>query len=196
MTAGAHPEFPLQLPSQFNIAEEFVSRPAREHPERVAILGEPRAITYGELAREMNRVAGALRRSGVSPGDRVLIVIPDSLEFIAAFFGAARIGAIAVPVNPLSRSVDFGHYLENSDAKIAIVHEASLPVFLAAAESGALAQLVIISAGADAGLDGLKNPNHLKVGFVSWVDWLLGRFGGAPPEGRATEEEVPLHPTA
>jgi benzoate-CoA ligase family protein len=196
MTAGAHPEFPLQLPSQFNIAEEFVSRPAREHPERVAILGEPRAVTYGDLAREVNRVAAALRRSGVSPGDRVLIVIPDSFEFILSFFGAARIGAIAVPVNPLSRTIDFGYYIENSGANIAIVHEASLAAFLAAADSGALGQLVIISAGASADLDRLKNPADLKIEFVSWVDWLLGAFGGAPPEGRATDEEFPPYPTA
>ncbi|MFZ0037395.1 MAG: class I adenylate-forming enzyme family protein, partial [Candidatus Acidiferrales bacterium] len=108
MPSGAHQDFPLQLPAQFNIAEEFVSRPAREHPRRVAILGEPRTVSYGELAEEANRVAAALLGSGVAPGDRVLISLPDSLEFIAAFFGAVRIGAVAVPVNPFSRAAGFG----------------------------------------------------------------------------------------
>ena len=149
MPPEAHPEFSLQLPSQFNIAEEFVSRPAREHPQRVAILGEPRAVSYGELAEEVNRVSGALLHSGVVPGDRVLIALPDSAEFIAVFFGAARIGAVAVPVNPLSRAPGFGHCLENSGAKIAIVHAASLPEFVSGLSSGAVTQIVILGEFSD-----------------------------------------------
>src|ERR1700683_2196313 len=144
MPSGFHPEFPLKLPSQFNIADEFVFRPAREHPHRLAILGEPRAVSYGELAEEVNHVASALKHSGIAPADRVLIALPDSAEFIAAFFAAARIGAIAVPVNPLSRARGFGHCVENSGAKIAIVHAASLPEFLSGLSSGAVAQLVIL----------------------------------------------------
>ena len=180
MPPGLHPEFPPQLPSQFNIAEEFVSRPAREHPQRVAILGEPRAVSYGELAEEVNRVSGALLHSGVEPGDRVLIALPDSAEFIAAFFGAARIGAVAVPVNPLSRAPGFGHCLENSGAKIAIVHAASLPEFVSGLSSGAVTQIVILGEFSD----GLKPPVPTGTKTAAWSDWLP-----------AKPEEIPLHPT-
>ena len=82
-----------------NIADEFVSRPAREHPEKLAILGTGRARTYAELQVLLERVARALRDANCRPGERVLIALPDSAELIAAFFGAAKIGAIAVPVN-------------------------------------------------------------------------------------------------
>jgi benzoate-CoA ligase len=97
---------PLEIPALFNIAEEFLARPAREHPDRIAIRGEPTAVCYSELAEMANRVGNALREWGCEPGDRILIVLPDSVEFIAAFFGATKIGAIAVPVNSMARAED------------------------------------------------------------------------------------------
>src|SRR5437899_8047497 len=86
------PEIPAPLPQAFNVATHFIDRPAREHPGRVAIVGEPAAVTYAELSLLVNRVGNALRGSKRQPGERVLIVVPDSAEFIASFFGAAKIG--------------------------------------------------------------------------------------------------------
>ncbi|MGB6485008.1 MAG: benzoate-CoA ligase family protein [Candidatus Acidiferrales bacterium] len=111
------------IPEQLNIADEFVSRPAREHPQRIAILGEPRPFPYREVEQAVNRAANVLREWGCKPGDRVLIALPDSIDFIAAFFGAAKIGAIAVPVNSLARAADYAYYLADTGARIAIVHK-------------------------------------------------------------------------
>src|SRR2546425_933797 len=75
-----------ELPEHFNVAAHFLEAPAASHPERLAIVGEPREVTYGELAALANRAGNALRSHGVSRGDRVLIVLPDSAEFVAVFF--------------------------------------------------------------------------------------------------------------
>lgn len=96
----------------YNITDEFVSRPASEHPEKLAILGTGRSVTYAELDALVARVAQALRSADCKPGERVLIALPDSAEFFGAFFGAAKIGAIAVPVNPMARAADYRHWLE------------------------------------------------------------------------------------
>src|SRR5215471_14504727 len=96
------------VPARFNIADEFIGRPTREHPRKPAILGSERPdgsggqATYGDLESEVNRVAQALRESGCQPGDRVLITLPDSIELVTSFFGTAKIGAIAVPVNSMA----------------------------------------------------------------------------------------------
>src|SRR5215469_186127 len=116
------------VPAHFNIADEFIGRPTREHPRRLAILGGERPdgsggqATYADLESEVNRVAQALRASGCQPGDRVLITLPDSIELVSSFFGAAKIGAIAVPVNSMARENDYRHYLQDSGARFAIVH--------------------------------------------------------------------------
>src|SRR5579863_7868079 len=113
----------------YNIADEFVSRPARLHPGKSAILGTGRSLTYADLESLVARVAQALRSADCKPGERVLIALPDSAEFFGAFFGAAKIGAIAVPVNPMARAADYRHWLENCSARIAIVHAPILGEF-------------------------------------------------------------------
>jgi len=60
-----------ELPEHFNVAAHFLEAPARRHPERVAIVGEPGKVTYGELAALANRAGNALRSNGISRGDRV-----------------------------------------------------------------------------------------------------------------------------
>jgi benzoate-CoA ligase len=127
----------------FNIADEFISRPAREYPDKPAILGVEREATYAQLENEVNRVARALLDSGCKPGDRVLIALPDSIEFIACFFGAVKIGAIAVPVNSMARAADYRHYLSNSGARFAMVHASILPEFASGIVAGAL-ELVVV----------------------------------------------------
>src|SRR5436190_14185167 len=121
-----------ELPEYFNVAAHFLEAPAASHPERPAIVGEPGEVTCGELAALANRTGNALRAQGICRGERVLIVLPDSAEFVAAFFGAAKIGAVAVPVNPFARSSDYIHYLENSQPRAAIVHSEALAEFLPA----------------------------------------------------------------
>ena len=157
-------EFPLgEFPEKFNIAAHFLDRPAALHSERPAIVGEPREVSYGELAALANRVGNALRAQGVSRGDRVLIVLPDSAEFVAAFFGAAKIGAVAVPVNPFARASDYIHYLENSEPSAAIVHAESLAEFLPA--SSVRPQIPIVVVG--------ENKMDLHgVACAKWSAWI------------------------
>src|SRR6267154_4434924 len=116
-----------EIPSQVNIASWFIDRPSREFPERVAVLCEDREVRYRELAQLTSRAGNAFRNLGCGPGDRVLIALQDSPEFIAAFFGAAKIGAIAVPVNPGSRTAEYLLYFEDADPRIVIADDTALP---------------------------------------------------------------------
>src|SRR3984885_12798273 len=98
---------------QFHLADEFVGRPALASRVRGEILGLGRKYTYAELQEYVTRAAQALRLAGCQPGDRVLLVLPDAAEFVAAFFGAAKIGAGAVPGNPHARASDYLNYVAN-----------------------------------------------------------------------------------
>src|SRR6266851_2395690 len=152
-----------ELPEYFNLAAHFLDAPAEQYPQRVAIAGVARALTYEELAELANRAGNALRSQGVSRGDRVLIVLPDSPEFIAAFFGAAKIGAIAVPVNPFARSSDYIHYLKNSAPRAAIIHSESLAEFLPASSVLPQAQIVVAGEG---------KTNLHGVSCARWGEWI------------------------
>src|SRR3989442_12191120 len=101
---------PDELPERFNLAAHFLDERAMRHPNRVAIAGEPDEVTYSELTALANRVGNGLLELGVARGDRVLIVRPDSAEFMAAFFRATKIAAVAVPLNSFARPAEFVHY--------------------------------------------------------------------------------------
>jgi benzoate-CoA ligase family protein len=123
------------VPHELNIASWFIDGPAERHGSRIAILGTEKAVDYRCLAELTSRTGNALRSLGCKPADRVLIALPDSVAFVAAFFGAAKIGAIPVPVSPVLTAADYSYYLRDSGAKVAIVHSNALAEFrLARAE--------------------------------------------------------------
>jgi benzoate-CoA ligase family protein len=169
-----------EFPQSFNLVVHFLDAPAALHPERPAIVGEPCQLSYGELASLANRAGIALRAQGVSRGDRVLIVLPDSAEFVAAFFGAAKIGAVAVPVNPFARSSDYIHYLENCEPRAAIIHSDSFAEFLPA--SSVRPRIPIVVVGEQ------KNDSH-GVACAKWSAWIA-----AAGEQLATADTSPHDP--
>jgi benzoate-CoA ligase len=158
----------LEIPLQFNLATYFLDRPAREHPDRTAILGEPGAVSYGELARLAARAGAALARTGCVRGERLLIALPDSVEFMAAFFGATRIGAVAVPVNSMTRAADYAYYLADSGARLAIVHAGTLSEFLPACQGASPERIVVVGAWQEA-------PTSAKL--LKWSEWLEAARG-------------------
>jgi benzoate-CoA ligase family protein len=120
---------PIFLPDDFNAAEYFIDRHMREDRSgKVAIeCGEVR-ITYGHLFASVNRAGNALKQLGVRMEERVFLLLLDTPDFAAAFFGAIKIGAVPVPVNTLLKSADYKYLLNNSRARVAIVSQSLLPL--------------------------------------------------------------------
>ncbi len=117
----------LPIPERFNAAEYFVER---HHAEGrggdVAVLCRDQKLTYGQIWEQVNRAANALARRGVERLDRVLMLLPDSPAFVAAFWGAIRLGAVPVPVNTALPAEDLEFMLRDSEARALVVHESLL----------------------------------------------------------------------
>ncbi len=80
-----------------NAAQWLVDRHITEsRGAREALAAEGRSYAYHDVAALMNRAGNALKRWGVGAGDRVLLLLPPSASFVAAFFGAMKIGAVPV----------------------------------------------------------------------------------------------------
>jgi hypothetical protein len=119
---------PIVLPDEFNAASYFVDRHVKEgRADRVAIECGHVQVTYRQLYERVNQVGNALRELGVRIEERVFLLLLDSPEFAASFFGAIKIGAIPVPINTLLKSADYEYLLNNSRARVAIVSESLLP---------------------------------------------------------------------
>jgi len=118
----------LSLPDRFNAAAHFIDPHAGLRPGKVAIECGDLRVTYGDLVARVNRTGNALRHElGVRLEERVLLLLLDTPDFAACFFGAIKIGAVPVPVNTLLRPPDYEYLLNDSRARVAIVSPALLP---------------------------------------------------------------------
>jgi benzoate-CoA ligase family protein len=95
-------------------------RLAARQGDRSAIVTPSATTTYGELLTAVNRTGNALRALGVAPEQRVALLLPDGVEWVAAFFGALRIGAVAVPLNTRLTPADLVAPLRDSRAKVLV----------------------------------------------------------------------------
>jgi long-chain acyl-CoA synthetase len=93
---------------------------AERSPGAPAIVFEGERLDYAALAELADRAAGALHAQGVAPGDRVAIVLPNGPAFIAAFHGTLRLGAVAVPINPLSSDREIEQRVTDSGARVVV----------------------------------------------------------------------------
>ena len=88
--------------------------------DKVAIFYGDEEVTYGELARRINRFGYALKDLGIGQEDRVLLVLNDTPSFPVAFFGAMRIGAVPIPANTLLKEDDYRFFVENSRCRAVV----------------------------------------------------------------------------
>lgn len=78
-------------------------------------------LTYAEVDRRVNRLAHGLRALGIGRGDRLLIMLPNSVEFMLIWWAANRLGAIEVSVNPAYKGYFLEHLVNNSGARVVVV---------------------------------------------------------------------------
>jgi hypothetical protein len=99
---------------------ELVEKAAQKNPKAPALWVEGRAVSYGEVEIQVNRVANGLDALGLGRGDRVAIMLPNIPEFVYSFFGIQRIGAVAVPFNTMYKGGEVAHILSDSGARAVI----------------------------------------------------------------------------
>ncbi|MBJ8342882.1 long-chain fatty acid--CoA ligase [Antrihabitans sp. YC3-6] len=98
-----------------NLALNLVAT-ARNNGSRTALRCGRAELTYTEFDEASARAATYLERAGIEPGDRVGLMLPNTMAFAVAFYGILRAGAVAVPMNPLLKSREIEYYLANTGA--------------------------------------------------------------------------------
>ncbi len=135
----------LNLPRQFNAAEYFVDRNLAEgRGDKTSILFENQAISYSQLAENVNRVANALTGLGVGMEARVMLLLRDTPEMIYSFYGAIKAGAVPIPTNILMKAPDFLYMLNDSRAPVLIVDTVFLPEIEKILDQAVFLQKVVV----------------------------------------------------
>lgn len=105
--------------------EQFLRDGARRFAARTAVVSGRRSHTYAELDRQSDRLAAALLSQGVSPGDRVVTFLDDTLPAVVAFFGILKAGAVVAPFDAEAEAADLARWIAGERA-VGIVTEARL----------------------------------------------------------------------
>lgn len=107
-----------------NLATALLTQNLANHPDKTAYLCNDEVVSYRQLADSACRFASLLQQTGIKPGDRVLLILPDSPVCIAAFLGTVLQGAVAVPVSTALTTEDYQYILQDSKARFILTSDA------------------------------------------------------------------------
>jgi long-chain acyl-CoA synthetase len=107
---------------------EILEKTAEEYPEKTAIAYFEGEITYGELDALSDQFAAALAKLGVKKGDRVAVFLPNIPQFVIAYFGIFKAGAVLTAISPLHREREVEYQLSDSEAETIIALDSLYPI--------------------------------------------------------------------
>jgi len=175
------------IPRFCNLATHFVDRNVEEgRGDRTALIGPGGPTTYAELARLVNRSGNLLRNLGVRAEERVLLVLADSVEFVALWYGAQKIGAVTAEAYTFLKPKDYAYYLEYTRAGVVVVDETTEgPIREVAQSSRWLREVLVINEERLAGV-----PDELDPAPTTKDDVAIWKF----TTGSTGQPKAAVHP--
>ena len=160
-------------------------------PDRRAIVFYDGVLSYADLARECERLAGYLQTEcGVKRGDRVALYMQNSPQWVIAFYAILRADAVVVPVNPMNLTAEVQYMLEDSGAAVMLASQEVAPAALPLVGEGRPLRRLIVAAYSDhVGKDtDLVVPEVVRAprqafdtpGVVSWSDAVGRKLAPGP----------------
>jgi long-chain acyl-CoA synthetase len=159
---------------------------AKADPEAIALVApDGREVTRGELAALANRIANGLQALGLRPDDTLTLVLPNSIEMIAAYLAGTQIGLYVTPINHHLVGPEIAYIVTDSEARALIGHERFADSLGAVADElgDALPPAFIVTAGSGGGVRGFRPFAELIEGQAD-----------APPANRVAG--APMHYTS
>ena len=208
-----HAHWPRRLPRELAVPQTSLwfnlEVSAARYPDKAAYVYCGQAMTFAELKRQAELLAGWLQGVGVERGDRVALFMQNCPQFVVAFYAAMRANAVVVPVNPMNRADEFTHYITDPGTRVAIC-AADLADVVTRANAAVPEQQrlrhVLVARYADAlpatipgdlalapaMLQWLQADPPLAPGCTRWADALAA--GAAPGEHLAQADDLALLP--
>ncbi len=109
---------------------EALAQTTARYPENPALVFQGTTVTYTQLNNMVSRFAASLKNLGVKPGDRVALLLPNLVQTVVGIYGALRLGAIAVPNNPLYTDRELEHQFKDAGAQTLLCLDTLIPRML------------------------------------------------------------------
>jgi benzoate-CoA ligase len=183
----------IPLPKVFNAATHFVDRNVREgRGAKTALECGDERVSYRQLLERTNQSGNVLRQLDVQPGERVVLILSDGPEFLYCFFGAIKIGAVAVPTNTLLKPAEYEYILNDTQARVVLVSDALVPQLRAIPRGHLkyLREMVVVGEGSQSHLSFWELMSNASpdleartTGKDDAAFWLYSSGSTGPPKG-------------
>lgn len=119
--------------NNMNLSDQL-SITTRKHPTKTAFVFQDKETSYMELEGAVQKFASSLQQLGIKKGDHIALVVGNSPYYVIGMYGALRLGAVVVPVNPLYTAHEMTYILKNGDVKGVITMDIFMEKFVAIAD--------------------------------------------------------------
>ena len=136
------PGVPPTIDLQDITLQEALTRTAGRFPHKPALIFQGKTISFKELDEMVSRFASALKGLGVKPGDKVALLLPNLVQNVVGFYGALRLGAVAVPNNPLYTDRELEHQFNDSGSQTLICLDLLLPRMIKLRERTGITKII------------------------------------------------------
>ncbi|PAU85690.1 long-chain fatty acid--CoA ligase [Pseudomonas sp. WN033] len=197
--------WPDQVPRQLELPDtnlfHNITVSALRYPEHPAILYYGSAISYRQLLNEAEALAGYLQQAGIKAGDRVLLYMQNSPQYIIGFFAILRANAVVVPVNPMNRSAELAYLIDDTQAQVALCAEELLEFIAPQVGISHLREVLVtayseyLNEPTDLPLPEavlLKPSTSISTGVTRWQQALAAAY--APPPLSAGPDDLAVIP--
>lgn len=142
------------------LLNEMLGRSSKDYPDNKAVIWNGDVLTYSEFEKQTICIAAWLQQNGIEKGDAVALLMPNCTPFLASYYAITRIGAVAVPANPLLKPAELEYIWRDSRVKMIITTPALLKGVQLVLESIPAIQRVIV----------VNQDEDLPVGYTSWKE--------------------------
>src|SRR5699024_10128483 len=170
MQGNSSPSWPSLHPCNIDVPETSLfftlSVTAARFPDKTAFVDGQVSLTYNQLLAATEKLAGCLQKSlNVQKGDRVLLYMQNSLQYVIAFYAILRANAVVVPLNPMNKTAELKHYIEDSGGLAVITTQDEFPNIKPWIEQGYLSHAIIGLYDDSQVVPGNSMPQRARVGF-------------------------------
>ncbi len=115
------PMVPIEpIDQNLHLVHHFLERSARLFPDKIALIHRPVRATYSEINNRADNLACYLISAGVQRGDRIAVLMENSLEYVVSYYGIMKAGAVAVPLNSDLKPEGLRYAIDDLEARILI----------------------------------------------------------------------------
>jgi len=162
----------MNIPSPQTIVEAFESQVER-YPQKTAIIFLGTKFSYSETGEYVRRFAAALYEMGVREGDKMILYIPNSPQWVIAWFGIQKIGGIAVPITPIYTSYDLQYIAHDCGAETIICADTNFGYVQRAMPGSSLKRAIVTNV----------------VDLLPWWKRIFGKAFDKVPTGKVSKDD-------